>query len=130
MTDTLDAITIYDTEVRRVKKNEYISFVEPLLTGNNIKSSVYNLNRIQTIFNIKAWVKTENIDYDGFSGTTLDESMTSSTAVTLSWDSNSVTGFVKQFVVMDQPEKGYVFESGTRKECKRCEIIFEVGSAI
>lgn len=96
-------ITLHDTSVRRVRKNEYISFVEPLLA--NPQSSMYNLKRIKTVFSVKAWVEHSALDPDGFSGNTLDALLVEINAedVEFKWRDNTFNGFIKTLNVVEKP---------------------------
>jgi len=114
-------IPLYDMEVRRLKRNEYISFVQPLLASPT--SSVFNLKRIKTIFNIKAYVEHKYIDFDGFAGITLDAWMLLDGTVEFKWRDATMNGYIRDVTVVDSPgdyDGLYTY----------VEIIFEVGTSI
>ena len=97
-----NTIYLYGTSVRRVKKNTPIAFVEPLLTGDSIESSMFNLNQTKTVFAVKCFIRNDKIDYDGFSKVgSIDAFMASTSVVILRWRDAAVTGYITSLNVLE-----------------------------
>lgn len=117
-------VLLYSTTVRRIKKNTLISYVEPLLSGDNIKSSMYNLNSIKTVFSVKAWVTHASIDPLGFADAqTIDLCMAQTTICKLRWRDKLLEGYVVSYTIIENPGE-------YAGDYTQVEFLFEVGKAI
>lgn len=136
-------IPLFATEVRRVRKNDYVSFVEPLTSGTDPgpRSSIYNLKRIKTVYNIKAYTYWGCVNVDDFSeqewtsghvgvDDTLDTLMLSGDPVYFEWHGVQIEGYIQNYNVIEDHTRIYANESGTLTECVLVEIMFERGEAL
>lgn len=99
-------IPIYSVEVARNKKNEMMSFVQPLQATPS--SSYYNLKRITTTFKIKGWVDRSHVDVDGFASGTIDYMMLSvanGSNVTFRYQDLSITGTITELLTTERPDE-------------------------
>ena len=133
-----DEIEIFDTEVRRSRKNEYVSFVQPL--QSDPKSSIYNLKRIKTVYLIKGYVRTDQIrrddfskyDWDGDSTTehTLDSMMLSSSPITFTWQNTAISGYIRDYNIVENANTIKGYSDGAEREYIQVEVVFERGESI
>jgi len=103
---------------------------------------MYNLNRIKTVFQVKAYVRNEAIDYNGFSANvdttpTIDSLMASTAAITFGWRDSTVTGYITSFNIIEDMNTYHTMQQNqittstyTFNELTLIEFTLEVGTAI